>query len=140
MLHFVFVAMVFFARALLAAMLIVAGVDKLVDRAGFTATLVALWGSPRTKPVLIHAATFFPGVELGLGFLIIADLWPIIIDVAVVVLMVIFSGVIVFALYKAPSTSCRSFGPLSTSRFSQNLLLLSTASTALALCSPTPHL
>jgi len=133
MLYQVFEVVVFSVRALLAVTLVVAGIAKLTDREGFTRTLIALGVSARKGGLSRTVAILVPLIELSLGFLVVSDLWPILANTALLFLMLLFSGVIIFALHKAPNAQCQCFGALSSTRFSRHLLFRNIALTVLAL-------
>ena len=110
-------------RASLAAIVIIAGIAKLTDRRSFTLTLMQL-GIPAHKKRLLHNITLLiPFIEVSFGFLVVSSLWPIIANTAMFILTLMFNGVIIFALRKAPHTMCRCFGALSNTRFNRPLLV-----------------
>jgi uncharacterized membrane protein YphA (DoxX/SURF4 family) len=123
MLHQAIELIMLAVRAFLAVMLIVAGVAKLTDRTGFALTLVRLGVSTRRGQLERTIALFVPLIELSLGLLLITGLWPITMDALVLILMIGFTGVIAFALRKAPGATCRCFGALNSAHFSPKLLL-----------------
>lgn len=133
MLYQAFAVVVFSVRALLAATLVVAGIAKLTDREGFTRTLIELGVSARKGGLSRTLAILVPLIELSLGLLVVSGLWPILANTAMLFLMLLFSGMIIFALRKAPNALCQCFGALSSTRFSRNLLLRNIALTVLAL-------
>jgi hypothetical protein len=133
MLYYALEVVVLSVRASLAATLVVAGAAKLADREGFTITLIALGISARKGQLARNAALLFPLLELSLGLVVISGLWSILANASVLLLMLVFNGVILFALRKAPNAMCQCFGALSRTRFSRNLFLRSVALTVLAM-------
>jgi uncharacterized membrane protein YphA (DoxX/SURF4 family) len=120
-------------RAFLAVILIVAGVAKLTDQEDFMLTLSTLGVAARQKWLSRCIALFIPLIELCVGLLVVSNLWLIVADTAVLLLMLIFSGAVIFALRKAPNSECRCFGALSKARFSHRLFLRSIMLTLMAL-------
>lgn len=133
MLNYALEVVVLSVRALLATILVVAGAAKLADREGFTITLIALGISARKRQLARNAALLIPLLELSLGLVVISGFWPVLANASVLLLMLVFNGVIFFALRKAPNATCQCFGALSRTRFSRNLFLRSIALTVLAL-------
>lgn len=120
-------------RASLAIILLAAGAAKLADTRNFSTTLIEL-GVPTRRPLLIRKiALFVPLVEVGLGMAIVSDLWPTIVDGAVLALMGSFSAVVIIALRKKLKVTCRCFGALSDSQFSSKGLIRSVGLTMAAL-------
>lgn len=120
-------------RASLAAIVIIAGIAKVTDRRGFMHTLMQL-GIPAHQKRLLYILTFLiPFIEVSIGFLVVSSLWPIIVNTVMLLLMLMFNSVIIFALHKAPHTMCRCFGALSNTRFNRPLLVRSVILTILAL-------
>jgi uncharacterized membrane protein YphA (DoxX/SURF4 family) len=120
-------------RAFLAMILVIAGAAKLVDRDGFTLTLIGLGLSARTGQLARVAALLIPLMELGLGLWVVSGVTPMTANVATLALMAAFSIVIGFAALRVPNTACRCFGALSDSRFGYKLLLRSLGLTLIAL-------
>ncbi len=119
-------------RASLASVLVAAGAAKLADLHSFAATLIAL-GVPAHRRHLVHGSAFtLPLVEVMLGLALVSGLWPTFINGAVLILMSGFSLVVIIALRKAPSATCRCFGALSDSQFSRRGLVRSLLLTTIA--------
>src|SRR5215469_11731453 len=126
-------ATVILVRTSLAAVLIAAGAAKLVDLRGFATTLMGL-GVPTRPSLLIRVLSrAIPLLELGVGIAAVSGLWPIVLDGALLILMLSFSIVVIIALRRHLSVSCRCFGALSTSQFSSRGLARNLFLTILAL-------
>lgn len=133
MIHDMLQIAVLLLRAFLAIILLAAGAAKLADMRNFSTTLIGL-GIPAWRPLLIRGiALSVPLVEVVLGMAIVSNLWPTIVDSAVLVLMSSFSIVVIVALRKKLQVTCRCFGALSDSQFSSKGLLRSVGLTAAAL-------
>lgn len=105
-------------RAILAAVLIAAGAAKLADTRNFGDTLYGL-GMPVSMGWLVNGLVIaFPLVELGLGFGLVSGVMSQEINLAVLVLMVVFMLITLVALIRKPNLKCRCFGALSDSQFS----------------------
>ncbi|HET8851681.1 MAG TPA: MauE/DoxX family redox-associated membrane protein [Ktedonobacteraceae bacterium] len=119
------------ARSFLAIVLIVAGAAKLADKANFSATLARLGVSSHqeTRSIL---ALLLPISELALGLFVASGLWSGLANVAVLLVMLGFDGVTLYAIRRAPDTTCRCFGALSDTPFNQKTLLRNAVLTALA--------
>ncbi len=119
-------------RASLAAVLIAVGAAKLADTRSFATTLIGL-GVPARQERLVRGLAFaVPLTEVSLGLGLVSDLWPTVINGAVLVLMCGFSIIVLVALRKAPHVACRCFGALSDSQFSGKGLARSLLLTVLA--------
>jgi uncharacterized membrane protein YphA (DoxX/SURF4 family) len=109
---------IFSLRALLAVLLITAGAAKLADIRGFTTTLQALGVSVHSENVLRSTAFSIALIEVVVGLASIAGFLQSVINGLVLLLVVGFMLIVIFALRKAPYITCRCFGALSDSQFS----------------------
>lgn len=119
-------------RAGFAVMLLIAGVTKLANINDFAITLSNLVSSTPEGRLVRFVAFLFPLLELCLGLLVISGLWSLTIDGAVLFLMLMFNGVILFALKKAPNSTCQCFGSLSGTRFNLSSFFRSVVLTLVA--------
>lgn len=97
------------ARLFLASVLFVAGIAKLVDRAGSRDALVGFGAHPRLAP---KAAIVLPVVELATAVALLPGSivrWG---AVAALALLLVFAGTIALNLARGRSPECRCFGQL----------------------------
>ncbi len=125
--------LLFAGRAALAAVLVAAGAAKLADIQSFAATLRGLGLPVRQGPLQRGLALPVPLFELALGVGIVSGLWPTIINGLTFLFMFALSVVVIIALRKKLTVSCRCFGMLSDSQFSGKGLARSLLLTLLAL-------
>ena len=121
------------ARIGLAALLIASGSAKLADNAGFTNTLMSLGAVAYGKKIAQGLAICISLLELLVGGIILSGFWPVVMNAILLGVMCCFSIIVIFALYKAPHTSCRCFGALSNSQFSKQGLARNMVFTVIAL-------
>lgn len=115
---FVMESIILLIKGFLATVLIAAGAAKFSDISGFTTTLIGL-GMPARRRCLVRGLAFtVPLTEIGLGFFLIGDFFPLVVNTAVLLLMGVFSLVVLIALRKTPHVTCRCFGALSDLQFS----------------------
>lgn len=125
--------LLFAGRAALAAVLVAAGAAKLADVQSFVATLLGLGLPVRQEPLLRGLALLVPLVELALGVGLVSGLWPTATNGLAFLFMLALSMVVIIALRKKLTVSCRCFGMLSDSQFSGKGLVRSLLLTLLAL-------
>jgi uncharacterized membrane protein YphA (DoxX/SURF4 family) len=108
------------------AIFIFAGVTKLMDRAALHATLRALGSFPPRS--IVPIASTLPGVELGVGTMLLIGLWTAAAAWAALALLLAFSIVAMLAVAHGLDVPCSCFGavsqaPLSRKTAIRNLLL-----------------
>jgi uncharacterized membrane protein YphA (DoxX/SURF4 family) len=133
MLQSILQIIIFLGRASLAAVLVAAGAAKLADMQSFATTLRGLGMPVRQEPLSRGLALIVPLIELVLGIAIVSGLWPTVINGIAFVFMGSLSLVVLIALRKKLTVSCRCFGMLSDSQFSGKGLARSLLLTLLAL-------
>ncbi len=116
-------------KSFLGVLLVAAGSAKLADRGGFALTLTGLGLGGRAS----RLATWVVSIaELTVGSASLSAISPSIVNLAVLVLMLLFSCVSVVAVLRSPDLSCRCFGSLTASRFNGIAVIRSLSLSAMA--------
>lgn len=111
-----------FARDTLAAVLIVAGSAKLADLDGFRDTLKGLGFVRDAGSSASFACLAICSAELGLGSATLVGIWPREVNLALLLLTLLFAAVTSYAAAWKPEVTCRCYGSLTRSQFSRTAL------------------
>jgi uncharacterized membrane protein YphA (DoxX/SURF4 family) len=113
----VLLLILFGARALVAATLVIAGGAKLADITGFDRTLRSLGFSHLAGQSTAVLAVVVAAVEILLGLWLAIGYWAVASSICAVVLLATFSLVTTVAVVGGSSASCKCFGALGDSLF-----------------------